>query len=183
MTVSGNVARRMPYAPMLAEWGHVVPCFCYHCEFGLECADCGVACAADLDSFLQEDGAQDVAAFIFEPVAGATLGSGASRWIRATHRGNLPARGILLIADEVMSGMGRTGKAFAVQHWGVEPDLILVGKGVGSGYAPLGAVLVSARVRGDVCARVRKHFSTDLRISEPLHVSRMVVDGLNGDVR
>ncbi|PYU65685.1 MAG: hypothetical protein DMG56_02725 [Acidobacteria bacterium] len=54
--------------------------------------------------------------------------------------------GILLIADEVMTGMGRTGKPFAVQHWGVEPDIILVGKGVASGYAPLGAVLVSARV-------------------------------------
>src|SRR4029077_6778677 len=53
---------------------------------------------------------------------------------------------ILLIADEIMSGMGRTGKLFAVQHWGVEPDMILVGKGIASGYAPLGAVLVSARV-------------------------------------
>src|SRR6202007_2867496 len=53
---------------------------------------------------------------------------------------------ILLIADEVMTGMGRTGKPFAVEHWGVEPDLILVGKGIASGYAPLGAVLVSARV-------------------------------------
>jgi adenosylmethionine-8-amino-7-oxononanoate aminotransferase len=51
-----------------------------------------------------------------------------------------------LIADEVMSGMGRTGKPFAVQHWGIEPDMILAGKGIASGYAPLGAVLVSARV-------------------------------------
>ena len=53
---------------------------------------------------------------------------------------------ILLIADEIMSGMGRTGKPFAIQHWNVEPDIILVGKGIASGYAPLGAVLVSARV-------------------------------------
>jgi adenosylmethionine-8-amino-7-oxononanoate aminotransferase len=53
---------------------------------------------------------------------------------------------ILLIADEIMSGMGRTGKHFAIQHWAVEPDMILVGKGIASGYAPLGAVLVSARV-------------------------------------
>jgi adenosylmethionine-8-amino-7-oxononanoate aminotransferase len=153
MTVSGNVARRMPYAPMLAEWGHVAPCFCYHCEFGLDCADCGVACAADLDSFLEKDGDRDVAAFIFEPVVGATLGAavppdGYAKRIAEICR----ARGILLIADAVMSGMGRTGKAFAVQHWNVEPDLILVGKGVGSGYAPLGAVLVSARV-AEVFAR------------------------------
>jgi adenosylmethionine-8-amino-7-oxononanoate aminotransferase len=53
---------------------------------------------------------------------------------------------ILLIADEIMSGIGRTGKPFAIQHWGLEPDLILVGKGIASGYAPLGAVLISARV-------------------------------------
>src|SRR5262249_10474331 len=55
-------------------------------------------------------------------------------------------RNILLIADEIMTGMGRTGKLFAVQHWNLEPDLILVGKGVASGYAPLGAVLISSRV-------------------------------------
>ena len=153
MTVSGNVTRRMPYAPMLAEWGHVAPCFCYHCEFGLDCADCGVACAADLDSLLERDGARDVAAFIFEPVVGATLGAAAPPDGYAQRIAEIcRARGILLIADEVMSGMGRTGKAFAVQHWGVEPDLILVGKGVGSGYAPLGAVLVSARV-AEVFAR------------------------------
>ena len=53
---------------------------------------------------------------------------------------------ILLIADEIMSGMGRSGKPFAIEHWNVEPDLILVGKGIASGYAPLGAVLVSGRV-------------------------------------
>jgi adenosylmethionine-8-amino-7-oxononanoate aminotransferase len=147
MTVSGNVARRLPYAPMLAEWGHVAPCFCYHCEFGLDCADCGMACAADLESFLEKDGARDVAAFIFEPVVGATLGAAAPPDGYAQRIAEIcRVRGILLIADEVMSGMGRTGKAFAVQHWGVQPDLILVGKGVGSGYAPLGAVLVSARV-------------------------------------
>jgi adenosylmethionine-8-amino-7-oxononanoate aminotransferase len=55
-------------------------------------------------------------------------------------------RGILLIADEIMTGMGRTGKPFAVEHWGVSPDMILVGKGIASGYAPLGAVIVSGQV-------------------------------------
>jgi len=90
---------------------------------------------------------EDAAAFIFEPVVGATLGAavppdGYVARIAEICRKN----GILLIADEIMTGMGRTGKPFAVQHWGIEPDLILVGKGVASGYAPLGAVLVSARV-------------------------------------
>src|SRR5712664_685237 len=68
MTVSGNVARRAPYQPLLAEWGHIAPCFCYHCPFDKKFPDCAVACANDLDNFLDADGAATVAAFIFEPV-------------------------------------------------------------------------------------------------------------------
>src|SRR5713226_459260 len=147
MTVSGNVVRRAPYQPLLAEWGHIAPCFCYHCPFGEEFPDCGVACASDLDNFLSANDSASVAAFIFEPVVGATLGAavppdGYTQRIAEICRN----RGILLIADEIMSGMGRTGKPFAVQHWNVEPDIILVGKGIASGYAPLGAVLVAPQV-------------------------------------
>jgi adenosylmethionine-8-amino-7-oxononanoate aminotransferase len=147
MTVSGNVARRAPYEPLLAEWGHIAPCFCYHCPFDKKFPDCGIACAEDLDRFLDAKDAASVAAFIFEPVAGATLGAavppdGYAQRVAEICRN----RGILLIADEIMSGMGRTGKPFAVQHWNVEPDVILVGKGIASGYAPLGAVLVAPRV-------------------------------------
>jgi len=147
MTVSGNVARCAPYQPLLAEWGHIAPCFCYHCPFDKKFPDCAITCADDLDHFLSASDAASVAAFIFEPVAGATLGAavppnGYAQRIAEICR----SRGILLIADEIMSGMGRTGKPFAVQHWDVEPDIILVGKGIASGYAPLGAVLVAPRV-------------------------------------
>jgi adenosylmethionine-8-amino-7-oxononanoate aminotransferase len=147
MSVSGNVARRAPYQPLLAEWGHVAPCFCYHCPFDLRFPECGVACAEDLNLFLDQSRSENVAAFIFEPVVGATLGAavpppGYVARIAEICRN----RGILLIADEIMSGMGRTGKPFAVQHWGVEPDMILVGKGIASGYAPLGAVIVAPQV-------------------------------------
>jgi adenosylmethionine-8-amino-7-oxononanoate aminotransferase len=147
MSVSGNVARRAPYEPLLKEWGHIAPCFCYHCPFDKTFPECNVACADDLESFLRSNDASTVSAFIFEPVVGATLGAavppdGYVQRITEICR----KRGILLIADEIMTGMGRTGKPFAVQHWNIEPDLILVGKGVASGYAPLGAVLVSSRV-------------------------------------
>jgi adenosylmethionine-8-amino-7-oxononanoate aminotransferase len=147
MTVSGNVARRAPYQPLLAEWGHIAPCFCYHCPFGKKFPDCAIACADDLSIFLDENDASSLAGFIFEPVVGATLGAavppdGYAQRVAEICR----KRGILLIADEIMSGMGRTGKPLAIQHWNVEPDLILVGKGIASGYAPLGAVLVAPGV-------------------------------------
>ncbi len=147
MSVSGNVARRAPYEPLIADWGHIAPCFCYHCPFEKTFPQCELACADDLQTHLDGSKKEDAAAFIFEPVVGATLGAavppdGYASRIAEICRKN----GILLIADEIMTGMGRTGKPFAVQHWGIEPDLILVGKGVASGYAPLGAVLVSARV-------------------------------------
>jgi len=147
MSVSGNVARRSLYEPLLAEWGHVAPCFCYHCPFGKTFPSCKIICADDLEVFLSAQDAASVAAFIFEPVVGATLGAAAppegyAQRIAETCR----SRGILLIADEIMSGMGRTGLPFALQTWGIEPDMILVGKGIASGYAPLGAVLVSRRV-------------------------------------
>jgi adenosylmethionine-8-amino-7-oxononanoate aminotransferase len=147
MSVSGNVARRAPYQPLLAEWGHIAPCFCYHCPFEKTFPQCETVCADDLDTFLVGNNSHSVSAFIFEPVVGATLGAAAPPEGYAARIAKMCRKhNILLIADEVMSGMGRTGRPFAVQHWNIEPDLILVGKGIASGYAPLGAVLVSARV-------------------------------------
>jgi adenosylmethionine-8-amino-7-oxononanoate aminotransferase len=147
MSVSGNVARRAPYEPLLAEWGHIAPCFCYHCPFEKTFPQCELACADDLEIYLLQHEPEKTAAFILEPVVGATLGAAVPPEGYAARIAKICGKnGILLIADEVMTGMGRTGKAFAAQHWNIEPDMILVGKGVASGYAPLGAVLVSARV-------------------------------------
>ena len=153
LAVSGNRRRRAPYAPLLPEWGHIPPCYCYRCPLDLTYPQCNVACADELEKFVAAHGAETVAAFIFEPVVGATLGAvvppeGYLQRIAEICR----RHGILLIADEVMTGMGRTGRPFAVEHWGVEPDMILVGKGVASGYAPLGAVLVAPHV-GETIAR------------------------------
>jgi adenosylmethionine-8-amino-7-oxononanoate aminotransferase len=147
MTVSGNVARRAPYQPLLSEWGHIAPCFCYHCPFGKSFPECEIACADDLEFFLAANELSSAAAFIFEPVVGATLGAAAPPEGYTARIVEICAKhGILLIADEVMTGMGRTGSSFACKSWRLEPDIILAGKGIASGYAPLGAVLVSERV-------------------------------------
>ena len=127
-SVSGNVRRREPFAPMLQEWGHIPPCYCYRCPLGLEYPSCNVDCADELSRLLEREGS-DVAAFIFEPIVGATLGAVAPPEGYVQRIAEICRRHkILLIADEVMSGMGRTGKPFAVEHWGVTPDMILVGK-------------------------------------------------------
>jgi adenosylmethionine-8-amino-7-oxononanoate aminotransferase len=153
MAVSANVARRAPFAPLLAHWGHIAPCFCYHCPFGKTFPECKLACADELEALINYSGPQNVAAFLFEPVSGATLGAavppeGYVQRIAETCR----KHGVLLIADEVMTGMGRTGAPFAMNHWGVEPDIILVGKGIASGYAPLGAVIAAPHVAEAIAA-------------------------------
>ena len=143
MSMSGNMARRAPYQPLLPEWGHIDPCFCRHCPLGLRFPECRLACAEELETLLRDDREKSIAAFIFEPVVGATLGAavppdGYAQRIAEICR----SQNILLIADEVMTGMGRTGKPFAVDHWSIAPHMITFGKGAASGYAPLGGVIV-----------------------------------------
>lgn len=145
--VSGNAKRREPFAPLLTDGGRIPECYCYRCPLNLTFPECNVDCADELDRLLSRGGAGETAAFIFEPVSGATLGAvpppnGYVQRIAQICRDY----GVLLIADEVMTGMGRTGRAFAVEHWGVTPDMILVGKGIASGYAPLGGVIAAGHV-------------------------------------
>ena len=147
MAMSGNMSRRAPYQPLLPEWGHIDPCFCRHCPLGLQFPECKLACADEFETLLRDDHARSIAAFIFEPAVGATLGAavppdGYVQRIAEICR----QHDVLLIADEVMTGMGRTGKPFAVDHWGVAPDLLTFGKGAASGYAPLGGVIVGPRM-------------------------------------
>jgi len=147
LALSGNVKRRTPFLPLLQGWRHIVPCYCYQCPLSLRYPECGVACADDLSRAIEAVGTKNVAAFFVEPVSGATLGAAVPPPEYLPCIAEICKRhGILLVADEVMTGMGRTGKNFAVEHWGVEPDIILAGKGIGSGYAPLGAVIVTGRV-------------------------------------
>lgn len=147
LAVSGNIGRREPYLPLLADWGHIPPCYCYRCPFALTYPGCGVACADELEKRIAAEDPGTVAGFIFEPVVGATLGGAAPPPGYLERIAGICRRhDVLLIADEVITGIGRTGTNFGVDCSSIEPDLIAVGKGVGSGYAPLGAVLASARV-------------------------------------
>ena len=148
LSVSGNKRRREIYLPMVREFAHVAFPYCYRCAFDCTdgCRNCGQEYAAELERAIEAANGE-VAAFILEPVSGATLGAvvpppGYLQSVAEICR----RHGVLLIADEVMTGMGRTGRNFAVEHWDVAPDILVTAKGLSSGYAPLGAVLVSKRV-------------------------------------
>jgi len=148
LAVSGNKKRREIYLPMVKEFAHIGVPYCSRCKFDCTdtCYQCGQQYAAELERALTEaKGA--AAAFIFEPISGATLGAvppppGYLESIAAICR----SQGVLLIADEVMTGMGRSGRNFAVEHWDVAPDILVTAKGLSSGYAPLGAVIAGKKV-------------------------------------
>jgi adenosylmethionine-8-amino-7-oxononanoate aminotransferase len=147
-SVSGNKRRREIYRPMVREFAHVGFPYCYRCAFDCtdSCRACGQEYAAELEQAI-EAARGEVAAFIVEPVSGATLGAVVPPPGYLQSVAEICGRhGVLLIADEVMTGMGRTGRNFAVDHWDVAPDLLVTAKGLSSGYAPLGAVLVSNKV-------------------------------------
>jgi adenosylmethionine-8-amino-7-oxononanoate aminotransferase len=149
LAASGNAMRRAPYAPMLSDaFSHVSPCYAYRDRRDDESDDDYVArLAAELEAAFQALGPGNVAAFIAEPVVGATLGcvTALPGYFQAV-RAICDRHGALLILDEVMCGMGRTGTMHAWEGEGVTPDIQVVAKGLGGGYQPVGGILIAGGV-------------------------------------
>ncbi len=143
MSASGIVARRRAYRPYLLDFPHINAPYCYRCPYDLDPDDCGVPCALELEEAINKVGAEYVSAFIAEPVVGAAAGALVPPAdYHPTIREICDRYDVLYIADEVMTGFGRTGKHFAMEHWDTVPDMITLAKGMGAGYMPLGGVLV-----------------------------------------
>jgi adenosylmethionine-8-amino-7-oxononanoate aminotransferase len=149
LSAGGNAWRREPYAPLLSQaFSHVTPAFAYHEQRHDESeADFVARLAAQLEAEFQRLGPDTVAAFIAEPVVGATAGcvpapEGYFRSIRDICN----RHGALLILDEVMCGMGRTGTLHAWEQEGIAPDIQAIAKGLGGGYQPIGAMLASTGI-------------------------------------
>jgi len=147
LSMTGHVARRRLYDPYLLDFPHIPPAYCYRCPYDSTYPDCSLKCAHALEDAILMAGPENVSAFIAEPVVGAAAA--------AIHpppeyfsiiRGICDNYDVLLITDEVMCGCGRTGRYFAIDHWGVVPDLVATAKGLGSGYVPLGAVVARSEV-------------------------------------
>ena len=138
--------RRPLVEPGLPGVIHVQDCYCDRCPFGQRVETCRRECATNIGATMALEGARSVAAVILEPVPGANgvLVPPPEYWPLV--RRACDAEGALLIADEVLTGFGRTGKPFGFQHWDVVPDIITTAKGLSSGYATIGAVIVHERV-------------------------------------
>jgi len=142
MALSGD-PRRLPVEPLIPGVIHVMDPYCYRCPFGWTLETCHRECIAHVEQVIRFEGPDNVAALILEGVTGTSglIIPPDDYWPRM--REICDRYGILLIDDEVMSGFGRTGEWFAVDHWGVAPDIMTMAKGLTSGYIPLGAVVVS----------------------------------------
>jgi len=149
LAAGGNAWRRAPYAPLLsAAFSHVTPAFAYHEKHdGESDAQFVTRLAAELEAEFQRLGPNTVAAFLAEPVVGATAGAvtAPDGYFKAV-REICDRHGALLILDEVMCGMGRTGTTHAWEQEGVAPDIQAIAKGLGGGYQPIGAMLASGKI-------------------------------------
>lgn len=148
LAVGGNEWRRSQFAPLLIDVSHIAPCYAYRGRWDDESeADFGLRMANELETEILRLGPEEVMCFVAEPVVGATLGAvpaveGYFKRIREI----CDQYGVLLILDEVMCGMGRTGKLFACEHDGISPDICTIAKGLGAGYQPIGAMMCSDKI-------------------------------------
>lgn len=148
LAAGGNQWRRAQFDPLLIDTHHISPCYAYRGQLAGETEyDYGQRVANELEQKIQELGPETVMAFVAEPVVGATAGAvppvaGYFKRIREI----CDQYGVLLILDEVMCGMGRTGTLFACDQDGIAPDILCIAKGLGAGYQPIGATLCSAKI-------------------------------------
>ncbi len=148
LAAGGNEWRRQQFHPLLIETHHIAPCYAYRDRLADEDLEAyGLRVANELEAKIEELGSDSVLAFVAEPVVGATAGAvppvpGYFRRIREI----CDRHGVLLMLDEVMCGMGRTGTLYACEQDGIAPDLLTIAKGLGGGYQPIGALLVSSEI-------------------------------------
>jgi adenosylmethionine-8-amino-7-oxononanoate aminotransferase len=165
---AAGTSRRADYEHMLLDWPKIEPTFCYRCPFGKTYPGCDLDCATALERKILEVGADNIAAFIAEPMmgsSGAAVPPVKEYWPRI--REICTKYDVLLIADEVMTGFGRTGRRFAVDHWDVTPDILVGGKGLTGGYMPMGMIAVRDEMVEEV-ERARADFMFYTYSSHPV---------------
>ncbi|MGD0947610.1 MAG: aspartate aminotransferase family protein [Candidatus Binatia bacterium] len=154
LAIGGHTKRRAGFEPWFPELPKAPAPYCLRCKLGKRYPDCAVACATELEHLIEREGADSIAAFVAEPIIGSTAGAVVppdEYWPKIAEI--CRRHNILLIADEVMTGFGRTGRRFAVEHWNITPDILVSGKGLAGGYAPMGAIFAREEVVAPIAAR------------------------------
>ena len=153
LDASGKAPLRKPYTPWLGRCLHVSAAYEFRCENPQHPHGCGAWQAAELEKMITSYGEDTIAAFIAEPIAGATLGAAVPAddyWPAIAEV--CERHDVVLIADEVMTGFGRTGRWFGMDHWDIRPDILTAGKGTTGGYVPFGFAAASGRVHETIAA-------------------------------
>jgi adenosylmethionine-8-amino-7-oxononanoate aminotransferase len=147
LSLSGRTDWRRIYSPMLLPVTHIPAPDAYRCAFCTSSGACTSACADELERAILDEGSETVAMFIAEPVSGTSApGVAPPKEYFTRVRQICDKYDVLFVADEVLCGYGRCGLPFAITDWGVEPDMITLGKAIASGYAPLAAMVVSDKI-------------------------------------
>ncbi|HLZ08893.1 MAG TPA: aminotransferase class III-fold pyridoxal phosphate-dependent enzyme, partial [Chloroflexota bacterium] len=146
MGATGLPAYWPQFEPRSPGFVQIAPPYCYRCELGLTPGRCPIDTAAELEAAIVREGADTVAAFIAEPVMGAGGVIPPPPEYFPGVRDVCNRHDVLFIADEVITGFGRTGKMFALEHWGVQPDIMSFAKGVTSAYIPLGGIMLTTKL-------------------------------------
>ncbi len=147
LAIGGHTKRRAGFEPWLTDLAKAPAVYCARCPLGKAYPSCELACADEVEAIFEREGPDTIAAFVAEPIGGSTAGALTppdDYWPRVAEI--CRRHGVLLIADEVMSGFGRTGRRFAVDHWNVIPDILVSGKGLTAGYAPMGGLFARPEV-------------------------------------
>lgn len=146
LSASGRLGRRVRFEPLMPGFIHVAPPYCYRCFFGQEYPSCGILCAQDVARIIELEGPETVSAYISEPMSG----SGGQNIPPPEYFEKISQickeNSVLLIMDEIITGFGRTGKMFAMSHYNARPDILVLGKGLTGGYAPLSAVVTTEAI-------------------------------------
>lgn len=151
LSVGGDVKRRKPYTANLIKTEHINSPYCFRCPFNKSKNECAMeenySCVTELERKIIELGAENVSAVIMEPIVGSQQGAVVPpiNYFKKV-REICDKYDVILIIDEVMTGFGRTGSNFAIEQFGIEPDILTFGKGVSAGYAPLAGMIVSDKI-------------------------------------
>ena len=168
LSMSGPL-RRQRFVSILEDYPTIPAPYCFRCPVQKVYPTCQLACATELERSIERIGAEHIAAFIAEPIIGAAGGAVVPpKEYYKVIKDICSHYDILFIADEVMTGLGRTGAWFAMEHWGVEPDIMTLGKGLGAGYTPMAATVVSDRVMEPILRGSRSVMSGHTLSANPL---------------